>query len=120
VATEAPLHRFKQLFANRGLEVTETRSRQATLLGETVEYHSVSGLKQGSYRITVKLLPAPSATQVVINASSEEDAKKAADRLERLGFSVDTDGETVRAKTWDISLTTVSKAIDVAEEATRS
>jgi len=56
----------------------------------------------------------------VINASSEEDAKKAADRLERLGFSVDTDGETVRAKTWDISLTTVSKAIDVAEEATRS
>jgi len=120
VATEAPPNQLRKLFKSRGLKVAETKSQQVTLLGGAVKYHSVSGLKQGSYRITVKLLPEPSSTQLVINAASEEEARRAADKLERLGFNVDTDGEVVRAKTRSTSITLVSKAIDVAEEATKS
>ncbi|HIQ23458.1 MAG TPA: hypothetical protein EYH50_00195 [Pyrodictium delaneyi] len=120
MATEAPPNQLRKLFKSRGLKVAETKSQQVTLLGGAVKYHSVSGLKQGSYRITVKLLPEPSSTQLVINAASEEEARRAADKLERLGFNVDTDGEVVRAKTRSTSITLVSKAIDVAEEATKS
>ncbi|KSW11925.1 hypothetical protein CF15_03780 [Pyrodictium occultum] len=120
MATEASPSSIRTLFRNRGLEVAESRSQQTTLLGGMLEYHSVSGVRQGSYRITVRIRPAPSSTQLVINASSRESARRAADMLEKLGFKVDADEEVVRAKAKGVSMSLVSRAIDIAEEATRS
>jgi hypothetical protein len=115
VATEA--NNYRKLFKNRGLEVSEDKSNIITLSGERVGYHSISGIKPSSFKITVRLSPAPQSVTVVISAESEDEAQRAASKLEELGFNVDVDGERVYASSKRVTLSNVAKAIDVAERA---
>lgn len=112
------LTRYKRLMENRGLVVSERSSRQATLTGGSVEYRAVTGYQQGSYKIMVRLEPTP-LVQLVGDASSSEDARRLADKLRELGFSVEVEEQRVRASTKKPSLALVSRAIDAAEEHTR-
>ncbi|ABM80771.1 hypothetical protein [Hyperthermus butylicus] len=119
MAPEALAEDVRRIMRGKGLEVSETRSRQATLDGEMIGYHSVSGYKQGSYKVTVRLSPEPASTTVVINAASEQQAQSAATRLEKLGFNVDVEGERVHASIKTVQANILSKAIDIAEEASK-
>jgi hypothetical protein len=118
VATEDASH-YARLMRNRGLRVEEKHGKQKTLLGGEVDYHTVTGVREGSYRVTLHIEPGPTRVQVVIHASSEEKARKAARKLRDLGFSVDVDEERVSASTRRPTISKLSKAIDAAEEATR-
>jgi hypothetical protein len=117
VATEGK--HYASLFSNRGLKVEEKRGRQKTLLGNEVEYHTVSGFREGGYRITVHLEPGPTRAQLVIHAIDKERANRAAKRLRDLGFQVDVEEERVSATKRQPSISTLSEALDAAEEATR-
>jgi len=118
VASEA--QRYRGLMENRGLRVTERRGRQLTLDGKSLNYHNVTGVREGGYKVTVRLEPGPTSIHVVVNASSKEKARTAARRLEELGFRVEVDEERVRASTRRAGIQKLSKAIDIAEEATRT
>jgi len=106
---------YRSIMEKRGLNVSETRARQATLTGGSVEYHAVTGMRQGEYRVTVRLSPSPHA-QIVADASSSEAAQRMADRLRSLGFDVEVEKERVRASTRRPTPAMISRAIDVVEE----
>jgi hypothetical protein len=118
VATEAT--DYRKLFINRGLKVSENKSNIMTLDGKVIGYHSVSGIKPGSFRVTVRLAPNPRSITIVISAENESEAQKAASMLEELGFNVDVEGERVHASSRQVSLSNVAKAIDIAEKAAES
>ncbi len=106
---------YRSLMERRGLLVSERQGRQVTLTGDTVVYHSVSGYRQGSYRVTVRLSPEAHA-QIVADASSGEQARRMADRLRSLGFEVEVEEERVRASTRKPSPAIISRALDIVEE----
>lgn|GEM_PF-5156949 len=117
MATEG--ERYSTFLANKGLRVEEKQGKQRTLFGNEVDYHTITGVKEGEYRITVHLKPGPTRAQLVIHATSREKADKAAKKLSNLGFKVDVDEERVSATTRRPTLAQLSRAIDAAEEATK-
>jgi len=115
VATEANMYR--KLFSDKGLKVSEGKSSIVTLDGKRISYHSISGIKPGAFKVTVRLSPDPRSVTVVISAESGDEARKAASRLGELGFNVDVDGERVHASSRRVSPGNIAKAIDIAEKA---
>jgi len=119
VASEERARTYRGVMDGKGLRVSESKGRQRTLLGGEVEYHTVTGIREGSYRVTVTLAPGPERVQVVVQASSSEAAERAARRLRELGFRVEIDEEVVRGTARNPTASKISKAIDIAEEATK-
>jgi len=117
VATEGD--NYAHLFRSKGLRVEEKQGKQRTLLGGEVNYHTVTAIREGSYRITIHLEPGPLRAQVIIHARDKESADKAARQLRSLGFKVEIDEERVSATTRRPSIAALNKAIDAAEEAVK-
>ncbi len=117
MATEAT--RYRALFESKGLRVTETKSNILALDGRRVEYHSISGVKEGVYKVTVRLEPKPQSVSLIISAENENKAQDVAARLEELGFTVDVDGERVHASRRGASLALAARAVEVAEKASK-
>ncbi len=111
--------RYARLLGNRGLHVEEKKGKQRTLLGGEVSYHTVTGISEGNYRLTIHLEPGPVRAQLVIHANSSEKAARAAKRLRSLGFQVDVEEERISATKKRPSLTNIWEALEAAEEATR-
>ncbi len=110
---------YRSIMERRGLRVEEKKGKQKTLLGEELDYHTVTGVREGSYRVTLHMKPGPQRAQIVIHASTGEKARSVAHKLRDLGFHVDVEEERVAATTKKPSLRQIMQAIDAAEEATK-
>ncbi|BEP17008.1 hypothetical protein PYJP_03600 [Pyrofollis japonicus] len=121
VAEADMVNKIKDSMKKRGLVVEERKSIQRTLDGKALDYHAVMGYKEGIYKITVRLSPKPMNVQLVVNAKDNKQADNIAGRLgDEVGINVDVDDEVVRGKTYNVTLQTLRKIIDIVEEETNN
>lgn len=122
VVAEADIvNEIKDSMKKRGLVIEEKKSIQRTLDGKTLDYHAVTGYKEGVYKITVRLSPKPMNVQLIVNAKDNRQADNIAGRLgDEAGVNVDVDDEVVRGKTYNVTPQTLRKIIDIVEEETSS
>jgi len=121
VVADANPDEMRKFLQSKGLKVEETRSLQRTLDGRTLSYHSVTGYREGAYKITIRFSPEPRVLHFIVNARSNRAASDLADKLDReLGIDSDVDDEVVRGQTRRVSKDVVGRIIEFAEEASHN
>ncbi len=121
MVAEADPREYKDLLRSKGLRVEERKSAQKTLDGNVLGYHTVTGYREGAYKITIRLSPEPKTIHFVVNAKDNAAASRLADKLDdELGILSDVDNEVVRGQTRHVTKNVVKRIVELAEEATHS
>jgi len=111
-----------RVMRNAGLHVEEREVQTRNLFGRIVREEKVMGLREGRYKVSWSVgEDGRVVVRVTLHARDEDSAKRAAERLESLGASVDVMESRVHAvfRVRGDGVKIVMDSIEVAEDATR-